>query len=369
MPFHHGGNFDRRVDADAHGHGCAVEHRRETGDLRVDAPDLVHGIGISEYPVFAEARLPLVHEIGDAAGTMDESHPHLAANLLRRRTARWVVDVRRLDGGPDRLARRRPGFQIGHPTAHQVEPAHDVGLPRLGDGVDVERNDIRAATGRRVVVLRGDHAALRTSAVPPGVGDGLAEVQVYGARGVDGADLAVGSHHILGADAVAMAAPTRGLRVIRLVDMQPSADDPLVQERDRLRRLLDDEMQAMPLDLGKPPLRWRPPKADECVDAQICEGGGAARLLQPHRDGKEAGVLRQTVGKLARMRLHILIAIATAAGRGESIAAPAPSTSRPRHQYQPRISPFLLTVRITSTCCRPSRDRAGRSSGWPRVEP
>ena len=275
---------------------------------------------------------------------MDEGHPDLAAHLLRRRTARWVVDVRRLDGGPDRLARRRPGFQIGDPTSDQVEPAHDVGLPRLGDGVDVERNDVCAATGRRVVVLRDDHAALRTAAVPPGVGDGLAEVQVYGPCGVDGTDLAVRLHHVLGPDAVAMAAPAGGLRVVRLVDMQPSADNPLVQERDRLRRLLDDEMQAMPLDLGKPRLRWRPPKADECVDADIAKAAALLGCCSHTAMGKKPASFGRPLANSRGCGCTSWIAIATAAGRGESIAAPAPSASRPKHQYQRRISPFLLTL-------------------------
>ena len=160
---------------------------------------------------------------------------------------------------------------------------------------------------------------------------------------------------------------TRGLRVVRLVDLQPATDDPLVQERDRLRRLLDDEMQAMPLDLGKPRLRWRPPKADECVDAHICEGGGAARLLQPHRDGKEAGVLRQTVGELARMRLHIV-------GRDRHGSGPGREHRRAgaeRKQAQTPIPAPHFTLPVNRRKPRPGSRTVGRHElfGWPRVEP
>ena len=154
-----------------------------------------------------------------------------------------------------------------------------MGLPRFHDGIDIESHDIGAAAGARVVVPGNDHAALGTPTEPPRIGDSLAEVQVYGPRGIDRARLAVGLHHILGHDAVAMAATANGLGVVRLVDMQPATDDPLVPQRDRLRCLLDYEVEAMALDLSQPCLGRRMPKADERVDADVAERGCTARLL------------------------------------------------------------------------------------------
>ena len=53
-----------------------------------------------------ETEPPLVRAMLDAG-----FHPDLAADVLRRGTTRWVVDLRRFDGGPNRLARRRQGLR------------------------------------------------------------------------------------------------------------------------------------------------------------------------------------------------------------------------------------------------------------------